>query len=165
MNSIDLENSLISPDVCDLMQDRISVQLDIDQTRVKAAAHIAQTVDLARVIGKANVERCINPATNADDTLKELVIPAWLFYTNARMLRMFNGTLTDSGYVVSEDAERGAKQASKDADESYSVAEVYLESALDFLDAETPSTSDDIDRTTLTPKIRVFGGQENRGSN
>ena len=78
---------------------------------------------------------------------------------------MFNGTLTDSGYVVSEDAERGAKQASKDADESYSVAEVYLELALDFLDAETPTASDDIDRTTLTPKIRVFGGQENRGSN
>ena len=165
MNSIILENSLISPDVCDLMQDRISVQLDIDQTRVKAAAHIAQTVDLARVIGKANVERCINPLTDADDTLKALVIPSWLFYTNARMLRMFNGTLTDSGYVVSEDAERGAKQAAKDADESYSVAEVYLEEALDFLDAETPSTDDNIDRTTLTPRIRVFGGQENRANN
>ena len=81
------------------------------------------------------------------------------------MLKMFNGTLTDSGYVVSEDAERGAKQAAKDADESYGVAEVYLELALDFLDAETPTASDDIDRTTLTPKIRVFGGQENRGSN
>ena len=165
MNSISLENSLISPDVVDLMQDRISVQLDIDQTRVKAAAHIAQTVDLARVIGRANVERCINPATDADDTLKELVIPAWLFYTNARMLKMFNGTLTDSGYVVSEDAERGAKQAAKDSEESYSVAEVYLELALDFLDSETPETSDDIDRTTLTPKINVFGGQENRASN
>tara|TARA_R110002073_G_scaffold148366_4_gene301522 strand:+ start:25593 stop:26090 length:498 start_codon:yes stop_codon:yes gene_type:complete len=165
MNSIDLENSLILPDVCDLMQDRLSIQLDIDPTRVKAAAHIAQTVDLARVIGKVNVERCINPSTTADETLKELVIPAWLFYTNARMLKMFNGTLTDSGYIVSEDAERGAKQASKDAEESYSVAEVYLESALDFLDAETPTASDDIDRTKLTPKIRVFGGQENRGSN
>jgi hypothetical protein len=163
MNSIELENSLISPDVCDLMQDRISVQLDIDQTRVKAAAHIAQTVDLSRVIGVANVQRCINPQSDADDTLKALVIPAWLFYTNARMLRMFNGTLTDSGYVVSEEA--SSKQASKDADESYSVAEVYLELALDFLDAETPTASDDIDRTTLTPKIRVFGGQENRGSN
>ena len=57
MNGIELENSLISPDVCDLMQDRISVQLDIDQTRVKAAAHIAQTVDLSRVIGVANVQR------------------------------------------------------------------------------------------------------------
>tara|TARA_R110000744_G_scaffold89378_1_gene173821 strand:+ start:762 stop:1259 length:498 start_codon:yes stop_codon:yes gene_type:complete len=165
MNSIDLENSLISPDVCDLMQDRISIQLDIDQTRVKAAAHIAQTVDLGRVIGKANVQRCINPATEADETLKNLVIPAWLFYTNARMLKMFNGTLTDSGYIVSEDAERGAKQAAKDAEESYGVAEVYLEVALDFLDAETPTALDDIDRTALTPRIRVFGGQENRGSN
>jgi len=163
MNGIELENSLISPDVCDLMQDRISVQLDIDQTRVKAAAHIAQTVDLSRVIGVANVQRCINPQSDADDTLRDLVIPAWLFYTNARMLRMFNGTLTDSGYVVAEEA--SSKQASKDADESYSVAEVYLELALDFLDAETPTASDDIDRTTLTPKIRVFGGQENRGSN
>jgi hypothetical protein len=165
MNSIDLENSLILPDICDLMQDRLSIQLDIDQTRVKAAAHIAQTVDLARVIGKANVERCINPATTADETLRDLIVPSWIFYTHARMLKMFNGTLTDSGYVVSEDVERGAKQAAKDADESYSVAEVYLESAMDFLDAETPTTTDDIDRTTLTPKIRVFGGQENRGSN
>ena len=163
MNNIYLENSLISPDVCDLMQDRISIQLDIDQTRVKAAAHVAQTVDLTRVIGVANVQRCIEPLNDADDNLKSLIIPAWLFFTHARMLRMFNGTLTDSGYVVAEEA--SSKQASKDADESYSVAEVYLELALDFLDAETPTDSDDIDRSTLTPRIRVFGGAENRASN
>jgi hypothetical protein len=165
MNNINLELSLIDPSVCDLLQDRVSVQLDIDQTRVKAAAHIAQTIDLARVIGKANVARCVDPATEADEALKLLVIPAWLFYTHSRLLKNFNGTLTDSGYVVTEDAERGAKQAAKDAEESYSVAEVYLDLALDFLDEETPTATDDIDRQTLTPRIRVFGGIENRANN
>jgi hypothetical protein len=165
MNNIDLEQSLIDPNVCDLLQDRVSIQLDIDSTKVKSAAHIAQTVDLARIIGKENVARCVDPATTADEDLKELVTPAWIFYTHARALRMFNGTLTDSGYIMSEDAQRGVKQAKKDADESCSVAEVYLDLAIDFLDAETPTALDDIDRTKLTPRIRVFGGQESRSSN
>ena len=165
MYNSNLENSLISPDIVDIMQNYVSIQLDMDDTRLKAAATIAQTIDISRVIGVDNLERVKDPQNAADDALRYLVIPAWAYYTYARMLKMFNGSLTDSGYIVSEDAARGAKQAAKDSDESYGVAEVYLALALDFLDAETTTAADDIDRTTLTPKIRVFGGQENRGSN
>lgn len=78
---------------------------------------------------------------------------------------MFNGTLTDSGYIISEDAERALDVVRKAADEAYSVAEVYMQVLVEALDGETPDESDDIDQGLFTPQIRVFGGAENRGSN
>lgn len=164
MNNVNLENNLISVDIVDLMQDYVSIQLDIDSTKIKAAANIAQTIDIFRVIGAANLERVKNPLNDSDDALRELVIPAWCYYTYSRTLKMFNGTLTDSGYIMSEDAERGAKQALKDAEQAYSVAEVFMTGALDYIDAES-NVDINIDRDVLTPKIRVFGGGESRGSN
>ena len=164
MYNIELENNLISVDIVDMMQDYVSVQLDMDSTRIKAAANVAQTIDVSRVLGLVNLERVKDPQNDADDSLREKVIPAWVYFTYARVLKLFNGGLTDSGYVISEDAERGAKQAVKDAEQAYSIAEVYMNIALDFLDAESDDDVD-IDRDTLTPKFRVFGGNENRGSN
>lgn len=164
MNNIDLENNLIIPDIADRMQDYVPVQLDIDETKVKAAAYIAQTVDLLRVITQANLDRVKNPQNSEDDALKEAIIPALCFFTHSRCLKMFNGTLTDSGYIVSEDAERAVKIAKEDADESYSVAEVFLTKVLDILDGES-ETDVNIDRSVMTPKIRVFGGAECKGSN
>tara|TARA_B100000809_G_scaffold259830_1_gene305577 strand:- start:198 stop:692 length:495 start_codon:yes stop_codon:yes gene_type:complete len=164
MYNIDLENNLISADIVDIMGDYVSVQMDMDSTRIKAAANVAQTIDISRIIGAVNLERVKNPQVTADDALRELVIPAWVYFTYFRVLKMFNGSLTDSGYVVSEDAERGAKQAVKDAEQAYSIAEVYMNLAIDYINAESDDDID-IDETVLTPKIRVFGGGENRGSN
>lgn len=165
MNNVDLENSLISVDIVDLLQDYVAIQLDIDETKIKAAAHVAQTIDITRVIGSVNLDRIKSPQNTADDAIRELAIPAWCYYTYSRCLKMFNGTLTDSGYIISEDAERGLKVVKKAQDESYSVAEVYMQVLVEALDAETPTESDDIDQGLFTPQIRVFGGGENRGSN
>ena len=164
MNNVTLENSLISVDIVDLMQDYVAIQLDIDSTKIKAAAMAAQTVDITRVINVDNLSRVKDPQNASDDSLKELIIPAWCYYTYSRCLKMFNGTLTDSGYIISEDAERGLKQVNRSAEEAYSVAEVYMNLVLDFLDEESQVDAN-IDRTVLTPKIRVFGGNEHRGSN
>jgi len=165
MNSVNLENALISVDIVDLLQDYCAIQLDIDSTKVKAAAHVAQTIDITRVIGAANLERIKNPLDSVDDAIRELAIPAWCYYTYSRCLKMFNGTLTDSGYVISEDAERALDVVGKASNEAYSIAEVYMQLLVEALDGETPTESDDIDQGLFTPQIRVFGGEENRGSN
>lgn len=164
MYNVELENNLISVDIVSIMEDYVSVQLDIDSTRIKAAANVAQTIDITRVIGQENLERAKDPQNAVDDAFREMIIPAWVYYTQSRLLKMFNGTLTDSGYIVSEEAERGIKQASKDAEQAYSIAEVYMNIALDSLDDES-DTDVNIDRDILTPKFRVFGGGEQRGSN
>tara|TARA_R110002126_G_scaffold278125_3_gene424357 strand:- start:76 stop:558 length:483 start_codon:yes stop_codon:yes gene_type:complete len=158
------DSRLISSDVATLLQDYASIQLDIDATRIKAAALLAQTIDVTRVIGATNLARVVSGTETSDLALRELILPAYCYYTYSRLLTMFNGTLTDSGYVVSEDANRGLKQAKSDSDDNYSVAEVYMQLALDFLDDES-EVDINIDRTVLTPKIRVFGGHETRGSN
>lgn len=164
MNNVNLENLLISVDIVDLLQDYVGIQLDIDSTKVKAAAMVAQKIDLKRTIGTDNVTRCREPQNEADEALRDLVIPAWCYYTYSRSLKMFNGTLTDSGYVLSEDAEKAQSAAKKTAESHYSVAEVFIIEAIDFINAES-TTDEDIDEGVLTPKIRVFGGQENRASN
>ena len=165
MNDVNLENSLISPGITDLLQDYVAIQLDIDSSKVKAAAHVAQTVDMLRVIGSANLGRIKDPQNEADDALRELAIPAWCYYTYSRCIKMFNGTLTDSGYVVSEDAERGLKEAEKNAAQIYSIAEVYMKVLIEAIDAEVDNIEADIDQTVMTSRIRVFGGEENRASN
>jgi len=165
MNNVNLENALISVDIVDLLQDYCAIQLDIDSTKIKAAAHVAQTIDLTRIIGSTNLERIKNPQNDSDDVIRELAIPAWCYYTYSRCLKMFNGTLTDSGYIISEDAERALDVVRKAADEAYSVAEVYMQILVETLDAETATEKDDIDQGLFSPQIRVFGGRENRGSN
>ena len=165
MNNVDLENSLISVGIVDLMQDYVAIQLDIDSTKVKAAAHVAQTIDITRIIGSTNLERIKNPQNDLDDAIRELAIPAWCYYTYSRCLKMFNGTLTDSGYIISEDAERGLQVVKKAQEEAYSIGEVYMQLLIEALDAETPTEADDIDQGLLSPQVRVFGGEENRGSN
>ncbi len=165
MYNVNLENSLISVDIVDLLQDYVAIQLDIDSTKIKAAAHVAQTADMVRVIGEDVLSRIQNPQNDADDALRALAIPAWCYYTYARCLKMFNGTLTDSGYIISEDAERGLKEVKKASEQAYSIAEVYMKVFVEAIDNETPSEEDNIDQGLLTPRIRVFGGEENRSSN
>ncbi len=159
-----IDDKLIAADIATLMQDYTSIQLDIDPIKIKAAALIAQTVDITRVIGVTNLARVVSGIEASDLELRELVLPAYCYYTYSRCLKMFNGTLTDSGYVISEDVERGLKQANYDSEDNYAVAEIYMQLVLDFLDDES-DIDVNIDRTILTPKIRVFGGNEFRASN
>lgn len=65
MNNVNLENALISVDIVDLLQDYCAIQLDIDSTKVKAAAHVAQTIDITRIIGATNLERIKSPQNDA----------------------------------------------------------------------------------------------------
>jgi len=153
------ENNLIVTDIVDVMQDYCSIQLDIDSTRAKAAQLVAQNIDLKRLVGKDTLDRCIDPQTDADNELVELIIPPLCYYTYSRVLRLFQGNLTDSGFVVETDAE--SRDASRtQANEIYSIAEVYMQEVIAFLDAETPN--DKIDQDKMTPSIRVFGGGESR---
>ena len=59
MYSLGLENRLISSDIAEMMQDYVSIQLDIDNTKIKAAALVAQEMDIKRVIGDANLDRVV----------------------------------------------------------------------------------------------------------
>jgi hypothetical protein len=160
-----LENQLISPDIANLMQDYTSMQIDIDNAKVKAAALVAQRIDLTRLIGAANVLRCVGiteASDPADIALYELVVAPWCYFTYSRCLKMFQGTFTDSGYTTEVEAEaRGV--ATSVSNEMKGIAETFMIAVIEFLDLETPNTP--IDSTKLTPRIRVFGGEENRGSN
>jgi len=161
MYSIDLENSLISPDIVNLMSERCSVQLDIDQTRIKSAAIVAQDIDLEEVLTKAQIERARNPQNEEDDELLELIIPAWCFYTYSRCLSMNVGSFTDSGFVIEKDvldAEEILWRTKKDA---IVTATVYMDKVIEFLETETTS----LDLPEVPLRIRTMGGQEHRGSN
>lgn len=168
MYNLGLENKLIASDVAEMLQDYVSIQLDIDNTKVKAAALVAQEIDIKRVIGQANLERCIMPdpydsdLPAADIALRELVIPAWCYYTYARCLSMFQGTYTDSGYAVEEGAAN--RDAAKTvANEIKGIGDSFMLSVVEFLEAEDPNTVADDEK--LSPRIRSFGGQERRASN
>ena len=118
MYNVNLENRLITPEIADLMQDYVSLQLDIDNAKIKAAALVAQEIDLTRIISKANVDRIValdvydDNAAPADLTLYNLIIAPLCYYTYSRCLTMFQGTFTDSGYAIETEAESrsGAKE-------------------------------------------------------
>ena len=163
MYSIDLEDNLIVNDIASLMADHTSIQLDIDETKVKAAATIAQELDIEDVIGTVNLKRCIDPETDEDNKLKKLVIRTWCHHTHARLLRLFPGTFTDSGYVI-EDVAAAKSLAKGAANEALGIAEQYMQKVLDFLEAENPN-DEDVKPELTKLKVRVFGGVENRASN
>ena len=162
------ENRLIATDICQVMQDYVSLQPDIDETKVKSAALIAQDLDISRIIGRANVERCVEPNTGwpatpegeVNQELRALVIPALCFYTFSRLLRGFQGTFTDSGLTIEKDSTDTSVSKSQ-ANEHHSIAESYLQVVIDYLKIETPNGTA-VDVRKLTPNIRVFGGQERR---
>ena len=161
-----LENQLIYPDIADLMIDYVSMQPDIDERRVKAACIIAQNIDIERIIGEDNLLRIIetdeHEAVDADEELKNLILAPLCYYTYSRLLLSFQGSYTDSGYGNEElvAARNEAKSVSK---EMKSVGEAFMQKVIKFLDSESPSSK--IDEGKLSPKIRVFGGEECRGSN
>ena len=167
MYTSDLENKLIFPDIADQMQQYVSIQQDIDDTKVKAASLIAQSIDIERVIGEDNLSRVVisedNPTIEGEDLkLKQLLVAPLCYYTYSRLLISFHGSYTDSGYENDQlAAQRNeAKSVSK---EMKGVAESFMVKVIDFLEKENPS--EQIDSKKLTPRIRVFGGKETRSSN
>ena len=136
MYKANLENRLISSEISDLMQDYVSIQLDIDDTKIRAAALVAQ--------------------------LYELLIAPWSYYTYARCLTMFQGTFTDSGYSVEAEAE--SRQAAKSVgQEMKAIGDSFMLLVTEYLETEDPNTK--ADDAKLAPRIRSFGGKENRASN
>ena len=168
MYDISLEQKLISSDVAEIMQDYVSIQLDIDNTKIKAAALVAQSIDITRVITKENLDRVIGldiydesiPA--ADLALRELILAPWCYYTYARCLTMFQGTFTDSGYATETEAE--SRNAAKSVgQEMKAIGDSFMLLVTDFLEKEDPNTKADDEK--LSSRIRTFGGKENRASN
>lgn len=157
-----LENKLIVVDIVNVMQDYCSIQIDIDETKVKAACNVAQEIDLKKTLKSTNLNRCINPETEADEALKELVIPPLCYYTYARCLSMFPGTFTDSGYTTETEAE-DKNVAKSVSNEMHSIAGSFMEAVIEFLEEEDPNTESNDDE--LSPNINVFGGEEIRASN
>lgn len=164
MFNVDLENSLIIVDIVDVMQDYVSIQPDIDETKVKAASIVAQKIDIKRLIGADNVARCVDPAKDSEDEkLRTLLVPAISYFTYSRLLKMFPGVFTDSGYTFDSEAS-DINVTRTTANQMASIAEAFMESVFDFLEAET-TDDENVVKSNLTPRIRVFGGKEHRGSN
>lgn len=162
MYNSSLENKLIIVDIADVMSDHVSIQIDIDETKIKAAAIVAQNIDIKRILKQDNLDRCISPQDESDEELKALVVPALCYFTYSRCLKMFQGTFTDSGYIVEAEAE--ARNASKSvANEMFSIGEAFLQDAIDFLGEDEEATQPEVEN--MTPRVRIFGGGENRASN
>ena len=158
-----LENSLIRKDISDVLADYVSIQPDIDESKVKAASIVAQKIDIKRLIGQPNIDRCIDPTVQADKDLTVLVVPALAYFTMYRLLKMFPGTFTDGGYMF--DAEASDTSVTRSAaNQMASIAEAFMEEVIDFLEDET---EDDelVVPENLTPRIRSFGGKETRSDN
>lgn len=160
------EVKLLRPDIVDLLQDYTSIQLDIDEKRVKAAALIAQNIDIGRVISKEVLDRfiCVEESELSDEDLciYEHLIPAWCYFTYSRLLLMFHGSFSDSGFEIdTEGTDRNiAKSVSK---EHKGVAEHYMEKVIECL---PNSDCEKIhQKNKLVPRVRVFGGKERRSSN
>ncbi len=157
------ENKLIRPDIADILQDYVSIQGDIDVTKIKAASLIAQDIDIGRVIG-SDLDIFMG-ACSEDDVDEQYrlayknLISSWCFFTYARLLLMFHGSFSDSGLEIDELAtERNvAKSISLD---HRSIAESYLSMVIE----ELPQTDSEKieDQEKLTPSIKTFGGKESR---
>lgn len=162
-----LENELIVSDIVQTMLDYVPIQEDIDETKVKSAANIALKVDIKRIIKQDNLNRCIDPQTEEDENLLELVIPAYCWFTYARLLKHFQGVFTDGGFEIDEGA-TDKNTAKREASEASSVAEIFLTDVIEFLKTEEEAngvSEGGVDETKMTPSIRVFGGREARASN
>jgi hypothetical protein len=169
------ENKLIFPDIADRMVDYVSLQLDIDSTKILAAALVAQEMDIKRVIGSNNIDRCIEdptgetPLTDNDKALRELLIPPLCYYTYSRCLLMFHGIFTDSGLILNEaDGAQTRNEAKGISTEMKSIGEAFMLDVIEFLEEEKqqdPSIDETWNEDKLTPRVRTFGGREWRGTN
>lgn len=157
---------LIIVDIAQALVDFCSIQPDIDETKIQAAELTAQMVDLRRLIGEVNVSRCIDPInlndvpSDSDTKLRELVIPALVHFTYSRLLKMFPGTFTDSGYIIDKEAsDKGVTTLV--SNEYKAIAESFMEDVFEFLKDESPSDKK-VKPENLVLSVRTFGGREFR---
>ncbi|UXQ88794.1 hypothetical protein [Tenacibaculum phage Larrie] len=151
-----VENKLIVPDIEDIMQDYVSIQLDIDSTKIKAACLVAQK-DISKVIKKHNFNKCYRDNADFDEELFELVVPTLCYFTYYRALRIFQGTLTDGGFATEQEAQT-LSSAKSAANEVQSIGEMFLNDVVDYLTGETSDEDEKEVEQVRTKKVRVFGG-------
>lgn len=156
------ELSLLLPDIADRMADYVGIQLDVDDTRVKAACLVAQDLDISFVITDANWNRCfdeVDGGTNADysEALYDLIIPVVCFFTYSRLVAMMQGNYTDSGMSVEEGA-LSINEAKAAAKQYRAIGEAYLGKVVKWLEAENSSTEATMEKSVL--RVRSYGGQE-----
>ena len=156
------ELSLLLPDIADRMTDFVGIQLDVDDTRVKAACLVAQDLDIALVITNDNWNRCFEEVggvanDNYSEDLHELIIPVVCFFTYARLVAMMQGNYTDSGMSVEEGA-LSINEAKSAAKQYRAIAESYLGKVVTWLAEENPSTEATMEKSVL--RVRSFGGDE-----
>lgn len=168
MYNPELTKKLIVVDIAQALIDFCSIQPDINESKIQTAELIAQRVDLKSLIGQVNVDRCIDPVNRTgtippeDIRLRELVIPAIAYFTYSRLLRLFPGTFTDSGYIIEKEAsDKGV--TTNVSNEYRAIAETFMEDVFVFLKTESPNDTK-VKKENLTPSIRVFGGNEYRGN-
>ena len=162
MYDIRLEEQLLFPDIADRLSDYVGIQLDADDTRIKSASLMAQNLDIKRIIGKDNWLRCFEEQETFDEIFYELVTPALMYYTYARLIKLFQGNYTDSGYAI--EAEVESLSAVKSASHDYmAVAETYMQEVIQFIEDE--KTEINIEPQQFIQRVRSFGGQEKRASN
>jgi len=159
------QNRIIIEDIVPAMIEWCSIQPDIDEAKVRAANVVAQKMDLESVIGATNIDRCVGLTISSpaqDIALKELLIPVICFYTFSRLLKLFPGTFTDSGYIVESGA--SDKNITRHTANDFSdTAKVFLQDVLDFLAVESPQNEIEI-ALNVKKRVRVIGGQENIGN-
>jgi hypothetical protein len=126
------DEKLISVDIVEIMHEKCSVQMDIGEDRIKASALIAQDLDLGSVMTDDQISRSRDPDGEKDNALRDLVIPAWCFYTYARCIALNIGSFTESGYVVDKDA-KDMEILEKTEKSIVSIAHRYLDKVNEFL--------------------------------
>lgn len=156
------ELALLLPDISDRMTDFVGIQLDVEDTRIKASCLVAQDLDIKFVITDANWNRCfeeIDGETNPDysEALYDLIIPVVCFFTYSRLVSMMQGNYTDSGMSVEEGA-LSINEAKSAAKQYRAIGESYLGKVVDWLEAENGSTEATMDKSVL--RVRSFGGEE-----
>jgi len=155
------ENKIVVIDITDTLTDHCPIQPDIDEKKIKAAQLLAQNIDLKRVIGKENVERCVVPVTPEDEELREKIIPALCWFTYSRLTRQYSVTFTDGG-MDSEGLDM--LEIKRQADIANDTAETYLKDVVEELEEQKVEGYSEMDEK-MVPKIRTFGGEEWRASN
>lgn len=159
------EIKVIIPDILPEMMKWCSIQPDIDETKLRAANVIAQRLDIKEVIGQVNIDRCIDlteESPEKDLKLRSLLAPAICFFTYSRLLKLFPGTFTDSGYTI--DKEASDKNVTRHTANDYSdTAVVFLKDALDYLALENPTSANAMEKKVFK-RIRTIGGRESIGS-
>lgn len=162
MYDIKLEDQLLFPDIGDRLSDYVGIQLDADDTRIKSACLMAQNLDIKRIIGKEYWDKCFEGNEEFNEEFFDIVTPALMYYTYARLIKLFQGNYTDSGYSIEGEVE--SLQATRTASKDYmAIAEVYMQEVISFIEGEKKELQ--IQPEEFIQRVRSFGGKENRASN